>query len=133
LTEFGVPIVPIVPEVPIGSEACGTFETAGTIGTTCLSCATEYFPVAVAMAWYLFPISIENIRYTHVLAFEELALRRFDLSVRGHAVGAHNDFLSLFGEQVIDEQRTGVRQRSIVLEVTLFAKIPFCTRVQRNV
>jgi hypothetical protein len=42
LTEFGVPIVPIVPEVPISSEACGTFETAGTIGTTCLSCATEY-------------------------------------------------------------------------------------------
>jgi hypothetical protein len=26
LAEFGVPIVPVVPEVPIGSEACGTLK-----------------------------------------------------------------------------------------------------------
>jgi len=39
-----------------------------------LSCAAEYFPVAVADGLVSLPY-IENIRRTHVLAFEELPFR----------------------------------------------------------
>ena len=78
------------------------------MGARRLACAGEYFPIPVANR-LVSSSDIENIRHANILAFEQLALRRFHFPMRGHAIGRDNDLLSFFGKQIVDEQRASER------------------------
>src|ERR1051325_275567 len=58
----------------------------------------KYFLIPSADRLIIFAY-IENVRCSHILALEKLALRRFDFAVGRHAVGGDDNLLAFFGQE----------------------------------